>query len=238
MPQVSKHYFRVPLLEEVLISVKPNMITTSENLRHYTPWDRQCYFSDERDLRFFKIYTQRNCELECLSNYTLSKCGCVKFSSPRDRNAPICGATNIECYNQAEDVLLEQFFKDGLDKSRINDGSGCNCLPACTSIAYDAEISQAKFDWVNLIQNCWSLFYFKIIIFICYRSVYFKRFLVQSMNFPGKIFNQRWWSQHDWIDWHWNCCPFSLLAAWRLHVCQFILKSINSSHRNVLSCMV
>lgn len=150
VPQVSKHYFRVPLLEEVLISVKPNMITTSENLRHYTPWDRQCYFSDERDLRFFKIYTQRNCELECLSNYTMSKCGCVKFSLPRDRNTPICGARSIACYNEAEDVLLEQFFKDGLDKEKIKDETGCNCLPACTSIAYDAEISQAKFDWVSL----------------------------------------------------------------------------------------
>lgn len=26
----------------------------------------------------------------------------------------------------------------------------CNCLPACTSITYDAEISQAKFDAENL----------------------------------------------------------------------------------------
>ncbi len=37
VPQVSKHYFRVPLLQEVLVSVKPNMITTSEGLRHYEP---------------------------------------------------------------------------------------------------------------------------------------------------------------------------------------------------------
>lgn len=37
VPQVSKHYFRVPLLHEVLVSVKPNMITTSEGLRHYEP---------------------------------------------------------------------------------------------------------------------------------------------------------------------------------------------------------
>lgn len=37
IPQVSKHYFRVPLLQEVLVSVKPNMITTSEGLRHYEP---------------------------------------------------------------------------------------------------------------------------------------------------------------------------------------------------------
>lgn len=54
IPQVSKHYFRVPLLQEVLVSVKPNMITTSEGLRHYEPNRRQCFFNDERQLRFFK----------------------------------------------------------------------------------------------------------------------------------------------------------------------------------------
>lgn len=56
----------------------------------------------------------------------------------------------IKCYNDAEDTLLEKFFREGLDKNKINEGSGCNCLPSCTSITYDAEISQAKFDWVNL----------------------------------------------------------------------------------------
>lgn len=82
IPQVSKHYFRVPLLQEVLVSVKPNMITTSEGLRIYEPNRRQCFFDSERSLRFFKVYTQRNCELECLSNFTKSECGCVKFSLP------------------------------------------------------------------------------------------------------------------------------------------------------------
>lgn len=82
VPQVSKHYFRVPLEQEVLVSVKPNMITTSEGLRHYLPNRRQCFFDSERQLRFFKVYTQRNCELECLSNFTRDECGCVKFSSP------------------------------------------------------------------------------------------------------------------------------------------------------------
>lgn len=37
VPQVSKHYFRIPLEQEVLVAVKPNMITTSEGLRHYEP---------------------------------------------------------------------------------------------------------------------------------------------------------------------------------------------------------
>lgn len=82
VPQVSKHYLRVPMKEEVLISVKPNMMTTSESLAGYKPWERQCFFDAERQLRFFKIYTQRNCELECLSNFMMAKCGCVKFSLP------------------------------------------------------------------------------------------------------------------------------------------------------------
>lgn len=36
-PQVSKQYYRVPLHQEVIISVKPQMITTSDGLRDYTP---------------------------------------------------------------------------------------------------------------------------------------------------------------------------------------------------------
>lgn len=82
VPQASKHFFRVPLLQEVLVSIKPQMITTSESLRNYEPNRRQCYFSSERKLQFFKVYTQNNCELECLSNFTRNHCGCTKFSMP------------------------------------------------------------------------------------------------------------------------------------------------------------
>lgn len=37
IPRVSKQYFRVPLNQEVVVAVKPNMITTSEGLRDYNP---------------------------------------------------------------------------------------------------------------------------------------------------------------------------------------------------------
>lgn len=82
IPLVSRNFFLVPLLNGVLLSVKPHMITTPHALRHYEPHQRQCYFASERKLRFFKAYTQRNCELECLSNFMLMQCGCVKFSLP------------------------------------------------------------------------------------------------------------------------------------------------------------
>ena len=73
---------RVPFSEEVQISIKPRLITTSDGLRKYDPEKRQCFFNSENHLNFFKFYSQDNCETECLANYTLRKCGCVKFNMP------------------------------------------------------------------------------------------------------------------------------------------------------------
>jgi acid-sensing ion channel, other len=70
IPQVSKQYFQVPLEQKVIMTVKPNMMTTSKGLTDYSPDQRQCYFNNERNLKFFKVYTQSNCELECLTNFT------------------------------------------------------------------------------------------------------------------------------------------------------------------------
>lgn len=77
---VSRKYFQVPLLESTKLSIKPTLTTTTDGLRGYNPSQRQCFFTSERQLRFFKMYTQRNCELECLANFTRMECGCVKFS--------------------------------------------------------------------------------------------------------------------------------------------------------------
>lgn len=81
-PKIATNSFRVPLSEEVEISIKPQLITTSDGLRKYGPSQRKCYFKSERQLRFFKVYTRTNCKEECLANYTKNRCGCVKFSMP------------------------------------------------------------------------------------------------------------------------------------------------------------
>lgn len=83
VPRVRNNYFFLPASQTVSISVKPNMMTTSEGLRSYKPHERGCYFKSERRLRFFKSYSQSNCELECLANFTAkSSVGCVRFYMP------------------------------------------------------------------------------------------------------------------------------------------------------------
>lgn len=83
VPRVSMQYFRAPLDQEIIVAVKPDMMTTSEALKDYDPHRRQCYFSSERQLKFYKNYTQQNCEVECLANFTLTHCGCVGYHMPR-----------------------------------------------------------------------------------------------------------------------------------------------------------
>ncbi|EDW34295.1 GL21653 [Drosophila persimilis] len=151
VPQVSKQFVRIPMGKEVLIAVKPSMITTSSGIAEYHPLRRQCFLSHERALRFFKIYTESNCQLECLANFTLTKCGCVKFSMPRNMDMPVCGEDKIYCYDRAERQLLVREFHRVKALNAERDAprgveTACNCMPACTSLAYNTEISQANFD--------------------------------------------------------------------------------------------
>lgn len=82
MPRTSSHFFRIPMGKDVKVLIKPQMITTSEKLRNFDPKRRQCVYETERKLRYFKSYTQHHCDMECASNFTYWRCGCVKFSMP------------------------------------------------------------------------------------------------------------------------------------------------------------
>lgn len=82
IPQLTKNYFILPKDSSVVAVVKPQVMTTSREVKKYSPEKRQCYFTEERYLRFYKIYTQDNCKLECLTNHTLDRCGCVNYHMP------------------------------------------------------------------------------------------------------------------------------------------------------------
>uniref|UniRef100_A0A1I8NR71 Uncharacterized protein n=1 Tax=Stomoxys calcitrans TaxID=35570 RepID=A0A1I8NR71_STOCA len=153
VPTMSKHFVHVSMNKDMMIAVKPKMITTSAGIADYKPHKRQCYLSKERQLKFFKVYTQNNCELECLTNFTYDLCGCVTFAMPRRAEMPVCGADKISCYRQAKGHLLLQQFTEGLQLQRGVEGHSkeqkCDCLPACTSLDYETEISEGSFSVEN-----------------------------------------------------------------------------------------
>lgn len=79
-PQTWKKFYFVAPMRSVDFLVDPKVVTASNGLKRISAEVRKCFFKSERKLKFFKIYTQQNCELECLSNITLVECGCVKFA--------------------------------------------------------------------------------------------------------------------------------------------------------------
>lgn len=81
----AKRSFHLSPGQASYFKIIPNLIWTTREAQQHSPDIRGCYLNSERRLRFFKFYSQRNCEVECLSNYTLAQCGCVLFSVPRTK---------------------------------------------------------------------------------------------------------------------------------------------------------
>lgn len=68
-----------------------------------------------------------------MTNYTLKKCGCVKFSMPRDKETPVCDLDKAKCYQNA---MLE--WPDKEDDPMMP----CGCLPTCNDIQYSIKLDK------------------------------------------------------------------------------------------------
>ena len=64
--------------------LQPKITTTDESLRRFSPKERNCYFEDERKLKYFLKYTKNKCEEECWSDLSFEICGCVEFYGIRE----------------------------------------------------------------------------------------------------------------------------------------------------------
>ncbi|KAM7342302.1 pickpocket protein 28-like [Cochliomyia hominivorax] len=161
VPIMSQNHILVPHDKEVLVSIIPQYITSADNIRSIESEKRQCYFSDERYLRFYKSYSQSNCQTECLANFTINKCGCAKFWMPKPLDTPICGLTDVDCYGLAAEemnaLIAKQTKQNFIDpQMKIL----CDCMPACNSLDYNFEISQANLDLFKTLSATRSEYYY------------------------------------------------------------------------------
>ncbi|EDS29852.1 pickpocket [Culex quinquefasciatus] len=134
-------FLRLNNFDVIELTFTPNALYTARDLHDASPTRRKCFFNHERYLRFFNHYNQANCIAECVSNYTLKKCGCVKFLMPRTATMKICDASKIACYSN----ILKEVFEDVFYSEQHNKLTACQCLPACNSVRYQAEISRMPF---------------------------------------------------------------------------------------------
>lgn len=116
----------IPLLQglERMISVNkynymkviPKLVITKKDLTRYSPTQRGCYYSHERELMLFKFYSESSCEAECNVNCSIKNCNCVPLYLPRPNTSlRVCV---VEC---------------------IYANCDCGCLPDCISLSYEFE---------------------------------------------------------------------------------------------------
>lgn len=82
--ELPQKYIRIKYNQSYMFEITPQAVVTSPSLKSYNPERRKCFYSYERPLKFFKIYTKANCETECLANFTLKICGCIPYYLPRN----------------------------------------------------------------------------------------------------------------------------------------------------------
>lgn len=132
-PWKKEYLYKIGMDQQIAIIIKPPAIITSENLKGYGIDKRKCFFNDERELKFFKYYSQSNCELECYAQYSLDKCGCVEYWVPRFRDTPVCSFNNTQYKPGCNFDDVEAAIQEERVSTIINANSklGCNCLPSC-----------------------------------------------------------------------------------------------------------
>lgn len=96
--ELPQKYVRIKFDNSYIFEITPQVTVTNPSLKNYKPERRNCFYSYERLLKFFKIYTKTNCETECLANFTLKSCECTPFFMPRKEKIVCCKILNSECF--------------------------------------------------------------------------------------------------------------------------------------------
>nr|CAI5824716.1 unnamed protein product [Callosobruchus analis] len=65
VPQLNKEFFQVSFGDAVMALVLPKVMKTSQKVRKYHPNTRECYFTNEKPLRYFKQYTPNAFFCDC-----------------------------------------------------------------------------------------------------------------------------------------------------------------------------
>jgi acid-sensing ion channel, other len=130
---------------EVLIT--PEIIQTDEDLKSIDPKKRGCFFEGERKLKFFKVYSRRNCEYECISNYlgSLNDFNCTQFHMARPNEKKVCD-------HKFEKIIRIQaaIFMRPKRNFYVGDNfKNCDCLDECNSIKYKTEVIAHSYNVYN-----------------------------------------------------------------------------------------
>ncbi|RZB39142.1 sodium channel protein Nach-like [Asbolus verrucosus] len=113
------------------LQVSASKIVCSEDIRRLSVGQRQCAYSEEVSLKYFRLYSDTNCLTECEERYLHQKCGCVPFYFPFSTRK-VCNITSIPCLDES------------IGSTLVNITKACNCPSQCEDIFYSVLSSTAS----------------------------------------------------------------------------------------------
>lgn len=113
----------------VTVSIIPDVIYTDSSLRSIDPVKRNCFFDDEKELKYFRTYSKVNCEMECISQLAIERCNCTPFYFVREESTPLCYINELKC------------IKWHVSPKSLRD---CGCLERCNSVNYRFVVRSDK----------------------------------------------------------------------------------------------
>ncbi|KAI9552641.1 putative amiloride-sensitive sodium channel [Daphnia sinensis] len=133
-PDVADRGFVVGPGSETFVGVKGiTTFNTEEVAKGVTPNKRQCQVEGEQTLKYFPQYSRSACTVECATRLMQDRCKCRPYFFRADRGTKLCDLASYSCISDA--------YEDVRQKEEVF----CNCLPPCTDVWYDPEISYATF---------------------------------------------------------------------------------------------
>ncbi|KAL1122240.1 hypothetical protein AAG570_003645 [Ranatra chinensis] len=139
VPYPERDHIPVSPQQEVTLDIRPFRVSISEELRS-RPKLRDCYFSDEKRLAFFNVYTQRNCQLECVVNKTMEACGCPQYF-------------DIPCKNPCPEAKDPHLLWKVVDQTPYLSGEKCDCKRDCGIDKYRLQAAVATFDTPSFVAS-------------------------------------------------------------------------------------
>ena len=147
---------------ETNFKVRAFQLHAEQEIRQYTPQQRNCLFPDEMEMKYHREYSQENCLFECKLDFS-AKCltTCNKFGQTCDCEK-IVNDSNIMELTQKNDTCVPWFFPLEVGNAekicnpwntmkfrqilmdQVPVGICKHCLPDCTTTKYETSLSYAE----------------------------------------------------------------------------------------------
>ncbi|XP_061400868.1 pickpocket protein 28-like [Musca vetustissima] len=135
-PYIKEYGLPIAIGRQTRVRIQTKITEAAPTLRQVSPKNRQCYFSDEKVLKFFHYYTRHNCIQECDAEMLYAMCGCLPYYLPIIRpNVTTCSLKYMECVGRGELLMSVS----NVDKCKSD------CLSGCHEITHSPDMFSSLF---------------------------------------------------------------------------------------------